>query len=239
VPQSAQPQVPFAPPVRRHVVRRALLTLTSLLVLIGLALAGPAATAAPSPRADASQSQHSAAKNGPEQHSAAKHRKHKKHKHKHKKRHHKKKHHKKRAAQPAEPTAGSDGSDGSGGSDTESRIQRAADVALQQVGDPYRYGGTGPSSFDCSGLMQYSFGKAGIKIPRTAAAQAGRAHHIARSKMKRGDLLYFTDGGRVYHTAMFLRWSNGKVQMLHAPRSGERVRVDTPWTNSWFAGSLR
>jgi cell wall-associated NlpC family hydrolase len=197
--------------------RRTLMPLLlSLFLLGGLALTGPAATAAPSRQASAA--------NGQADHAARKH-KHRKHKHKHRKRHHKKRHH--HATQPA----------ATGGNS--SRIERAATIALQQLGDPYRYGGDGPSSFDCSGLMQYSFGKAGIKIPRTAAAQAGRAHHIARSQLRRGDTLYFTSGGHVYHTAMFLKWSHGSVQMLHAPGSGDHVRIAKPWTNSWFAGTFR
>ena len=45
------------------------------------------------------------------------------------------------------------------------RVSRAAKVALQQIGDRYRYGAAGPGAFDCSGLMQYSYRKAGIKHP--------------------------------------------------------------------------
>jgi cell wall-associated NlpC family hydrolase len=119
------------------------------------------------------------------------------------------------------------------------KVSRAATVALHQVGDPYRYGATGPNSFDCSGLMQYSFGKAGLRIPRTSAAQAKSAHRIARNRLKRGDLMFFARGGRVYHAAMFLRWTKGHAVMLHAPGSGKRVRVDRPWTNRWFAGTFR
>jgi cell wall-associated NlpC family hydrolase len=119
------------------------------------------------------------------------------------------------------------------------RIARAATIALQQVGDPYRYGAAGPGAFDCSGLMQFSFRKAGISVPRTAAAQARRAHRIPRSKLRRGDLLFFTNGGGVYHTAMFIKRSKGRVRMLHAPGSGKRVRMDSPWTSKWFAASLR
>ncbi|MCW2759890.1 MAG: hypothetical protein JWR85_91 [Marmoricola sp.] len=119
------------------------------------------------------------------------------------------------------------------------RVQRAAKVALQQVGDPYRYGAAGPRSFDCSGLMQYSFRRAGIKIPRTSSAQARRAHRIPKSKLRRGDLMFFTDGGGVYHAAMFLRWSKHRAVMVHSPGSGKRVRVDRPWTNRWFAATMR
>ena len=53
--------------------------------------------------------------------------------------------------------------------------------------------------------MQYSFRKAGIKIPRTSSAQARRAHRIPKRKLRRGDLMFFTNGGGVYHAAMFLK----------------------------------
>ncbi len=119
------------------------------------------------------------------------------------------------------------------------RQSHAATVALQQVGDPYRYGASGPSSFDCSGLMQYSFRKAGIRVPRTSSAQARHARRIPRSKLQRGDLMFFTGRGGVYHAAMFVRWSKRRALMVHSPGSGKRVRVDRTWTNSWFAASAR
>lgn len=119
------------------------------------------------------------------------------------------------------------------------RVSRAATVALQQLGDPYRYGSAGPRSFDCSGLMQYSYRKAGLNLPRTSSAQARRAHRISKSKLSRGDLMFFTSGGRVYHVAMFLKRTNGRVLMVHSPGSGKRVQRARAWTNSWFAGTLR
>jgi cell wall-associated NlpC family hydrolase len=119
------------------------------------------------------------------------------------------------------------------------KVLRAASVALQQIGDPYRYGAAGPRAFDCSGLMKYSYAKAGIKLPRTASAQSRRAHRIPKRKLRRGDLMFFTDGGGVYHAAMFLKWSKGHAVMVHSPGSGEHVRRDHPWTNHWFAGTLR
>jgi cell wall-associated NlpC family hydrolase len=119
------------------------------------------------------------------------------------------------------------------------KVLRAASVALQQIGDPYRYGATGPRAFDCSGLMKYSYARAGIKLPRTAAAQSRRAHRIPKGKLRRGDLMFFTDGGGVYHAAMFLKWSKGRAVMVHAPGSGQHVRRDHPWTKSWFAGTMR
>jgi cell wall-associated NlpC family hydrolase len=119
------------------------------------------------------------------------------------------------------------------------KVLRAAAIALRQIGDPYRYGADGPGSFDCSGLMKYSFGKAGIRLPRTAAAQARRAHHISKNRLRRGDLMFFRDGGGVYHAAMFLKREHGHVVMVHSPGSGEHVRRDRPWTKSWFAATMR
>jgi cell wall-associated NlpC family hydrolase len=119
------------------------------------------------------------------------------------------------------------------------RVNRAANVAVKQIGDRYRYGAAGPRAFDCSGLMQYSFRRAGIKIPRTAAAQARRAHRIPKRKLRRGDLIFFSNGGRVYHAAMFLKRTKGRVVMVHAPGRGKRVQRAHPWTNRWFAASLR
>jgi cell wall-associated NlpC family hydrolase len=119
------------------------------------------------------------------------------------------------------------------------KVLRAANVALHQLGDPYRYGAAGPGSFDCSGLMKYSYSKAGISLPRTAAAQSRRAHRIPKKQLHRGDLMFFTDGGGVYHAAMFLKWQKGRAVMVHAPGSGQHVRRDHPWTKRWFAGTLR
>ena len=119
------------------------------------------------------------------------------------------------------------------------RIMRAATIALQQIGDRYRYGAAGPRAFDCSGLMQYSFRRAGLRIPRTSSAQARRAHRIPKSKLRRGDLMFFRNGGGVYHAAMFLRRSHGHVLMVHSPGNGKRVQRARPWTNHWFAATLR
>ena len=119
------------------------------------------------------------------------------------------------------------------------RVSRAAKVALQQLGDPYRYGSAGPRAFDCSGLMHFSFRRAGIKIPRTSSAQARRAHRIPKRKLRRGDLMFFTNGGGVYHAAMFLKRTKGRVLMVHSPGSGKRVQRARPWTGSWFAATLR
>lgn len=120
------------------------------------------------------------------------------------------------------------------------REVRAFSIAKTRVGDPYRYGASGPSAFDCSGLTHYSLIGAGFgSVPRTAAAQASRARHIARRYLRPGDLVFFYNGSGIYHVAFFVKWENGRALILHAPYSGARVRYELIWTNSWFAATLR
>jgi cell wall-associated NlpC family hydrolase len=119
------------------------------------------------------------------------------------------------------------------------RIITAKNIAMAQRGDPYAYGAAGPSRFDCSGLVQYSYRRAGFALPRTSAAQAGYTHRIAKQAMRPGDLMFFASGGAVYHVAVFLGWSHGSAMMLHAPYPGQRVQVARSWTSSWFGGTLR
>lgn len=120
------------------------------------------------------------------------------------------------------------------------RVRRAGHIALNQIGDPYRYGAAGPNAFDCSGLLYFSFRKAGFSnMPRTSSSQAAFAHRIRKSALRRGDLMFFTSGGKVYHAAIFLGRRDGHIVMLHSPHSGSHVRRSRPWTSSWFAATLR
>ncbi|WP_210438453.1 C40 family peptidase [Nocardioides xinjiangensis] len=119
------------------------------------------------------------------------------------------------------------------------RVLGARDTALRQRGDWYGYGATGPNRFDCSGLVYYSYRRAGFPVPRTSAAQAGFTRRVAKKDMRAGDLMFFHGSGGVYHAAVFLRWERGHAVMVHSPGSGQRVRVAVPWTSQWFGGTLR
>ena len=119
------------------------------------------------------------------------------------------------------------------------RVLGAKATAMRQRGDAYAYGASGPDRFDCSGLVYYSFRRAGFAVPRTSGAQAGFTRRVAKQDMRPGDLMFFTGSGGVYHAAIFLKWSHGHAVMVHSPGSGERVRVAVPWTSSWFGGTLR
>lgn len=120
------------------------------------------------------------------------------------------------------------------------RVGHALGVARHQLGDPYRYGAAGPSAFDCSGLVYYAFRHAGFRgVPRTSSGQAGFARHESRSRMRRGDLVFFYGSGGVYHVGIFTGRHHGHPWILHSPYPGKRVSYERIWTNAWFPGTLR
>jgi cell wall-associated NlpC family hydrolase len=102
--------------------------------------------------------------------------------------------------------------------------ERAADHAVQLVGQPYRYGGTNPKTgFDCSGLVVYSFRQAGRTVPRRTEDQRRASKPVRVSELRRGDLLFFDQQGKKNsHVGIYV----GNGQFVHAPSSGKRVRLD-------------
>ncbi len=92
--------------------------------------------------------------------------------------------------------------------------------ALGQVGRPYLYGGTTPSGFDCSGLVQYSYAQVGIKLPRTTSEQLESGKRISLSSAEPGDLLFYKFGGGL-HVALYV----GDGRAVHAPARGRQVIV--------------
>ncbi|MEM7432570.1 MAG: C40 family peptidase [Pseudomonadota bacterium] len=98
---------------------------------------------------------------------------------------------------------------------------RAARIALDQLGTPYRYGGSSPSGFDCSGLVQYSYSRAGLALPRTTQALWNDTQTVAARDMRVGDLLFFSIDGKMSHVGMYI----GNRKFVHAPSSGKYVSV--------------
>ena len=119
------------------------------------------------------------------------------------------------------------------------QIAKALATALAQRGEPYVWGATGPSAFDCSGLTSYAYAAAGLSLPRTAAAQSAYVRTIPHSQVEPGDFVFFGDVGSAYHVGLFLRWENGRGIIVHAPHPGAVVREEAIWTPSWTAGTLR
>ncbi len=101
------------------------------------------------------------------------------------------------------------------------------DTAQEQIGEDYHYGGADPDDgFDCSGLVYYSYGKAGMKLPRTAAGQRTSGKAIKFSDAQPADLLFYSYGDRKkgdLHVVLYL----GDGKAVHAPvRDGEVEEID-------------
>ena len=108
---------------------------------------------------------------------------------------------------------------------------RAAAIAASQVGTPYRYGGSSPAGFDCSGLVLYSYARAGLRgLPHSAAALEQRARAVPLAELAPGDLLFFTlEGKKTSHVAIYL----GDRTFVHAPSAGRHVETVGFAHNHW------
>jgi len=98
-----------------------------------------------------------------------------------------------------------------------SKGAKALAFAKRQLGDRYRYGGTGPSAWDCSGLTRGAWKHAGKKIPRTSQGQARAGKKVTKSKLRKGDLVFFYSGKS--HVGIYA----GKGKVIHASRPGKPV----------------
>lgn len=102
-------------------------------------------------------------------------------------------------------------------------------TAFKMLGRPYRYGGSAPNGFDCSGLVQFSYRQAGLTVPRTALEQYERSTPVPDNRLQPGDLLFFTlNSRRVAHVGIYV----GDGKFIHAPAIGKQVmesRLDEPF----------
>lgn len=111
--------------------------------------------------------------------------------------------------------------------------EQAAAIAVDQVGVPYRYGGSSPRGFDCSGLVQYSYSRAGKRVPRTTGQLWSSTAAVLRHELRVGDVLFFEIAGKMSHVGLYL----GGRRFVHAPSSGRSVTVtslDSPFYKDAF-----
>jgi cell wall-associated NlpC family hydrolase len=133
------------------------------------------------------------------------------------------------AAAPARPIADAPAGQG----------QAAARLTLGQIGVPYRWGGSAPGGFDCSGLVYWAYRELGITLPRVAEDQARVGVPVAPGELQPGDVVFFADSsGYVHHEGLYI----GGGRMVHAPQSGEAVRIeriDEGYYARQYAGARR
>jgi cell wall-associated NlpC family hydrolase len=115
----------------------------------------------------------------------------------------------------------------------------AITAAATQLGKPYVYGGSGPDSWDCSGLTQWAYGQVGVDLPRTAAEQyAAVPLKVPLGQLVPGDLLFWatdiTDPSTIHHVAIYL----GGGMMLAAPHTGLDVQVQPVYLDGYI-GAVR
>ncbi len=96
--------------------------------------------------------------------------------------------------------------------------ERAARVALSEVGVPYVWGGESPSGFDCSGLVRFAYGQVGISLPHSSYELYDTGRAVQRTSLRPGDILFFSGLG---HVGIYV----GNGRMVHAPQTGETVAV--------------
>ena len=128
------------------------------------------------------------------------------------------------------------------GGDEPNAIQGAVVAyAETQIGIPYAFGGTEPQTgFDCSGLVVWAYGLAGVVVPRVAEDQWRTEPHVATDHLVPGDLVFFGAGGDAEHVGIYI----GDGAMIDAPHAGADVRMETftdvigaPWGSEVLLGA--
>lgn len=108
---------------------------------------------------------------------------------------------------------------------TKPKVSGVVAIAKDYIGVPYKWGGTTPKGFDCSGFTQYVFRKAGVSLPRTSSAQGKVGTKVSRSELRAGDLVMFPG-----HVGIYI----GSGKFIHSPSPGKSVRIDDLSTRKNF-----
>jgi cell wall-associated NlpC family hydrolase len=107
---------------------------------------------------------------------------------------------------------------------------RAAETALSQIGRPYRYRGSSPSGFDCSGLVTYSYSATGMKVPHSTRELRRCTLPVAYRDMRKGDLVFFNQLVKKYsHVGIYV----GDYRFVHSPSTGKIVRTNSLLDPYW------
>ncbi|WP_233526415.1 NlpC/P60 family protein [Actinomadura spongiicola] len=112
------------------------------------------------------------------------------------------------------------------------KAAQALRLAMTKIGSPYVWGAEGPSSFDCSGLTMWAYKQVGINLPHYTGSQWNAGTRVSRSELQPGDLVFFYSD--LHHMGIYV----GDGKMLHAPRTGDVVKI-APMGGRPFAGGVR
>ncbi|MGW8949930.1 NlpC/P60 family protein [Streptomyces sp. NPDC055709] len=121
---------------------------------------------------------------------------------------------------------------GTAGGAYAAKAEKVLSFARAQIGKPYVWGATGPSSFDCSGLTQAAWKAAGVDLPRTTWDQVKAGQSVATADLLPGDLVFFYDD--ISHVGIYI----GDGKMIHAPKPGANVREESIYYMPIY-GSIR
>lgn len=106
-------------------------------------------------------------------------------------------------------------------------------IISAELGKPYKWGATGPNSYDCSGFTYATFGKLGIKLGRTSRSQINNGTPVAKKDLQYGDLVLFArDGKNINHVGIYV----GDGKFVHSPQTGDVVKITT-LTSGYYANS--
>jgi cell wall-associated NlpC family hydrolase len=114
---------------------------------------------------------------------------------------------------------------------------RAARWALKQLGKPYVWAADGPSSFDCSGLTMRAWQRAGVTLDHWTGTQWTSGPHVPLKRLRSGDLVFYgrsSSPGTIHHVGLYI----GRGMMVHAPRTGDVVRISSIWRHD-LVGATR
>jgi cell wall-associated NlpC family hydrolase len=101
----------------------------------------------------------------------------------------------------------------------------AVEVALAQVGKPYQWAGAGPNSYDCSGLVQYAWGRAGVYLPHYSVSQYEDTQRIGASQLEPGDLVFYDTGSGAQPNHVTIYIGGGRIITADSPGTVVRVEV--------------
>lgn len=141
---------------------------------------------------------------------------------------------------PSAAALNGSGNTGSGNNGSTAAGQKLVDCAKQYLGVPYVWGGSSPSGFDCSGLVQYVARSCGYTIGRTVTQQWNYGTQVSREEMQPGDIVFFanTYASGLSHVGIYV----GNGNFIHSPSTGDVVKIsslDSNYYSSHFYGARR